>query len=66
MLQIVQHLAGGQLGAIHIRRRQQHGELVAAETRDRIGRAQCAAQACRHFLEHEIAGVMTERVVDLP
>ena len=65
MLQIVQHLARRQLGAIDVGRRQQHRELVAAEPRHRVGRAQGAAQARRHFLQHQIAGVMAERVVDL-
>ena len=53
MLQIVQHLARGQLGAIDVGRRQQHRELVAAEPRDRVRRAQGAAQPRRHFLQHD-------------
>ena len=40
MLQVVQDLARGQLRAIDVGGRQQHRELVAAEPRDRVGRAQ--------------------------
>ena len=65
MLQIVQHLAGGELRAIDVGGRQQHRELVAAQTRDGVRRAQGVAQPRRHFLQHQIAGVMPEGVVDL-
>ena len=65
MLQIVQHLARGQLRAIDVGGRQQHREFIAAEPRHRVGGAQRVAQARRHFLQHQITGVMPERVVDL-
>ncbi len=65
MLEVVEHLARGKLRAIDVGGRQHHRELIAAEPRDRIGRAQRVAQARRHFLQHLIAGVMPERVVDL-
>src|SRR5439155_4996090 len=45
--------------------RQDNGELVAAQARDGIGRAQCTSQTERYFLQKTIAGVMTKRVVDL-
>ena len=64
MFEIVQDLARRKLGAIDIRGRQQHRELVATQPRHRIGRPQGAAQPHRHFLQHLIAGVVAERVVD--
>ena len=42
---------GGQL-------RQQHDELVAAEARQQVARAQAAAQALRHFLQQAVAHVV--------
>ncbi len=46
-----------------VRGRQQHRELVAAQSGHRVGRPQSAAQPHRHFLQHLIAGVVAERVV---
>ena len=42
----------------------QDGELVAAEARDRVGRAQAGLEAGRDRLEELVAGPVAERVVD--
>jgi hypothetical protein len=65
VLEVVQHLAGRQLRAIDVGGRQQHRELVAAQTRNRVGGAQRAPQPRRHLLQHLIAGMMAVGVVDL-
>ena len=36
-----QNLSGGELGAVGVRQRQEHGELVTAKAGDRIRFAQC-------------------------
>src|SRR5260370_734405 len=45
--------------------RGEHGELVAAQTRDGVRRAQRAAEASGHLLQQAVAAVVTERVVDV-
>ena len=43
---------------------QQHDELVAAEPRDDVARAQAFAQARAHLAQQHVAGLVAERVVD--
>ena len=43
---------------------EQHGELVPAESCDRVGRANGGGQAPPDLLENEVAGSMAEAVVD--
>jgi hypothetical protein len=64
MLQVVKNFPRRQLRAIDVGRRQHHGELIAAQPRHRIRRAQRIAQARGHFLQHHVTGVVSERVVD--
>ena len=45
-------------------RGQQNHKLIAANARDGIGFAQTGAGANRNMLEHQIADVMAQRVVD--
>jgi hypothetical protein len=51
--------------AVEIGPGQDQRELVAAEPRHRVDVAERAAQARRDELEHAIAGVVPQRVVDL-
>ena len=44
---------------------QEHGELVAAEPRERVAAAHDALQARGDLLQQAVAGVVAERVVDL-
>ena len=44
----------------------QHQELVAAPAEDVVGLADVALQEARHVLQHAIAGLVAERVVDPP
>ena len=44
----------------------QHEELVAAPAEDVVGFADVALQEARHVLQHAVAGLVAERVVDLP
>ena len=64
MLQVVQHFSRRQLRTIDVGGRQQHGELITAQPRDRVRGAQCVSQARRNFLQHQVAGMVPERVVD--
>ena len=45
--------------------RGQHGKFVATQPRDRVGRAQDAAQARRHLLQETVAAVVAKGVVDV-
>ena len=65
LLEILEDLARGQLRTRDVRDRQQHGELVAAEPRHGVGLPQCPPQSSGHLLQHAIARVMPQRVVDL-
>ena len=47
-------------------RREEDAELVAAEAGQGLARAHCLAEPARDLLQEAIAGLMAERVVDLP
>ncbi len=55
--------------ALHFRSRpdafQQHPELIAAEPRDGVGRACRLNDALRHRLQQPVAGIVSERIVDV-
>src|SRR5207248_6686764 len=42
----------------------QHGKLVAAQARYRVGGSRNLPQSVRHFLENSVACVVTEAVID--
>ena len=56
----------GDLGSILGRGeiRENHEELIAAEPRHHVGFAQHLLDARRHLLEHDVAAVMAQRIVD--
>ena len=65
LLDFLQQLLRGEQRAVEIGERQQDGELVAAEPRDGVGLAQRRAEPRGDALQHAVAGMMSERVVDL-
>ena len=62
--QCAQKLLSRARGDRGIGRRQQHGELVAAQAGNRVCLAQRPAQANPHLLQEQIASVVTQSVVD--
>ncbi len=58
-------LADAQRGPHVARGRKDEGELVAAEARDRVGLAHQLPEARGDLLQHDVAAVVAERVVDL-
>ena len=56
-----QHAGTGEIGQICL----QDGKLVAAQTADEIGLADAALEALADRLEQQIAGRMSERVIDV-
>ena len=65
LLDLAQHLLRRQQRAVDVGRRQHDRELVAAQPGDGVDAAQQPAHARRDTLQHAIAGLMSERVVDL-
>jgi hypothetical protein len=65
LLDLAQHLLRRQQGAVDVGCRQHDRELVAAQSGDGVHAAQQPAHARRDTLQHVIAGLMSERVVDL-
>jgi hypothetical protein len=55
---------GGRGRGLSAREAPDHQELLAAPSRDRVGRAAHAAQHVRHLHEHAIAGIVPELIVD--
>ena len=63
--QRAQHTLGDDRGLARVRDvLEQHGELVAADPRDRVAGPQRGVQAQRDRLQQLVAGLMAERVVD--
>ena len=62
---LVQDLLRRQQRAVDVGQRKDNRELVAAEPRNRVRVAQRGAQTRRHALQHAVAGMMAQRVVDL-
>ena len=59
-----EHAVGHERGFLHVRQaRQQHDELVAAQTGEQILVAHAARQPARRQREHAVAGRVAERVV---
>ena len=58
-------LVGHALCMVGVGLRKQHGELVTADPRHDVGMAQALLQESRHSLEHIVAGLVPEGVVDV-
>ena len=65
LLDLVQQLLGGQQRAIEVGERQEDGKLVAAQPCHRVGLPQRRTEPRGDELQHAVAGMMSERVVDL-
>ena len=65
LFDLVEDLLRRQQRAVDIGRRQHDGELVAAQPRHGIDASQQPADARGDVLQHAIAGVMAQRIVDL-